>query len=160
MSAANKRAGDLAMSRLIRAPRSAVWKAWTDPAQFAQWWLPQPLRCRVITMEVRPGGALVTHMSEDGREFSPHVNACFLAVDEPSRIVFTNALTGGWRPAEAPWPVAMTATISLREHPEGTMYVADVMHRNDADRDSHRDMGFDAGWGTVAAQLAKLVERG
>jgi len=43
MSAANKRAGDLAMSRLIRAPRSAVWKAWTDPAQFAQWWLPQPL---------------------------------------------------------------------------------------------------------------------
>ncbi|MDA0632952.1 hypothetical protein OUY22_05935 [Nonomuraea sp. MCN248] len=39
------------------------------------------------------------------------MDACFLAVDELERIVFTNAITSAWRPAN-PDPVAMTATIS------------------------------------------------
>jgi uncharacterized protein YndB with AHSA1/START domain len=90
------------------------------------------------------------------RRFAPHLNACFLAVDHRERIVFTNALTGGWRPAEEPF---MTAIITLEDHPLGTNYLAHVMHKSNADRDMHEKMGFYDGWGTVAEQLAKLVER-
>jgi uncharacterized protein YndB with AHSA1/START domain len=32
------------------------------------------------------------------------------------------------------------------------------MHKNRADRDTHEKLGFHDGWGTVAAQLAQLVE--
>ncbi len=28
---------DLTISRIIRAPRPVVWRAWTDPASFEQW---------------------------------------------------------------------------------------------------------------------------
>jgi uncharacterized protein YndB with AHSA1/START domain len=150
---------DLTISRVIKAPRSAIWKAWSDPARFEQSWIPAPLKCRVVEMELRPGGAFLTQMSENEIDFTPHMSACFLAVDDLERIVFSNALVGGWRPAEQQYPTAITAIITLRDHPAGTDYVAHVMHKNDADRDTHKEMGFYDGWGTVAEQLAKLVER-
>lgn len=147
---------DLTISRVIKAPRSAIWNAWTDPARLAQWWVPAPAKCKVLEMDLRPGGSFVTQISENGGAFMPHVGACFLAVDALERIVFTDALVGGWRPAEQPF---MTAIITLRDHPMGTDYVAHVMHKNNADRNMHEKMGFYDGWGTVAEQLAKLVER-
>ncbi|MCU1478275.1 MAG: hypothetical protein JWQ64_2968 [Subtercola sp.] len=146
---------DLTISRVIRAPRSAVWAAWTDPAQFEQWWVPAPSACRVVDMVLEPGGAFRTQISEDAGDFEPHISGCFLAVDELERIVFTNSLVEGWRPAEEPF---MTAIISLSDHPEGTLYEATAMHRNIADRDTHDELGFYDGWGTVTAQLATLVE--
>lgn len=146
---------DLTISRIIRAPRIAIWKAWTDPARFEQWWVPAPARCKVVDMDLRPGGAFRTQISEDGGEFMPHINGCFLAIDEVERIVFTNSLVGGWRPAEDPF---MTAVITMADHPLGTEYVANVLHRNNADRNRHEELGFHDGWGSVTRQLAELVE--
>lgn len=146
---------DLEIERIIRAPRDAVWAAWTTPASFERWWVPEPARCRVEAMELRPGGALVTRISESGGPFGPHVDACYLDIEPGRRIVFTNALVGGWRPAEQPF---MTAIITLDDHELGTAYRAVVLHRNSEDQATHRDLGFYDGWGTVAAQLARLVE--
>ena len=146
---------DLTISRVIRGPREAVWKAWTDPWSFAQWWLPAPTLCHVVEMDVTPGGSLVTRMSEDGVTYVDHFQGCYLDIEPLQRIVLTNSLVKGWRPAENPF---MTAVITLGDHPEGTDYVARVMHKSQADRDMHSDMGFYDGWGTVADQLKELVE--
>jgi uncharacterized protein YndB with AHSA1/START domain len=146
---------DLTLTRIIKAPRSAIWNAWTNPRSFEQWWVPAPARCKVVEMDIRPGGAFSWLISEDGGAFVPHGNACFLAADKDERIVFTDALLGGWRPSEQPF---ITAIISFRDHPDGTEYDAHVMHRNKADRDRHEEMGFYDGWGTVVDQLARLVE--
>jgi len=147
---------DLTISRVIKAPRPVIWSAWTDRASFEQWWVPAPAKCKVLEMDLRPGGSFVTQISEKGGDFMPHLSGCFLAIDDLERIVFTNSLVGGWRPAEQPF---MTAIITLQDHPMGTDYVAHVMHKNHADRNMHEEMGFYDGWGTVAEQLAKLVER-
>jgi hypothetical protein len=56
-------------------------------------------------------------------------------------------------------PRIMTAIIALEDHPLGTDYVAHVMHKNNADRNKHEEMGFYDGWGTVTEQLANLAER-
>jgi uncharacterized protein YndB with AHSA1/START domain len=146
---------DLTVSRIIEAPRAAVWNAWTNPASFERWWVPAPEICRVRDMDLRPGGSFRTEISHDGAEFGPHVAGCFLAVEELERIVFTDALVAGWRPAETSF---MTAVITMKEHPGGTEYTATAMHRNTADRDQHEQLGFADGWGTVTRQLAELVE--
>ncbi len=146
---------DLTISRLIKAPRRVVWSAWTDPKKLEQWWVPAPAKCKVIEMDLKPGGSFVTEYSETGDAFVPHVKGCFLAVDELEQLVFTDALLGGWRPAEQPF---MTAVITFKEDPLGTEYVAYAMHRSQTDRNSHEEMGFYDGWGTVAGQLAKFVE--
>ncbi|MEV6521534.1 SRPBCC domain-containing protein [Longispora sp. NPDC051575] len=148
---------DLTVERIVRAPRAAVWNAWTDPASFARWWLPAPTLCRVDRLEVRPGGGLVTRLSEDGVEYLPHLDACFLVVEELERIVFTNAVDGGWRPA-SPAPVAMTAEITLGDHPDGTDYRVVVRHGDPAARALHEKLGFAEGWGTVTGQLARIAE--
>ena len=147
---------DLKISRIIKAPRSAIWNAWTDPASLEQWWVPAPAKCKVVQLDVCPGGSFVTEISEGGGPFAAHLNACFLAADELERIVFTNALVGGWRPAEQPF---MTAIITMRDHPAGTEYQAHAMHKNPADRNMHEELGFYDGWGTVTEQLALIAER-
>ncbi len=147
---------DLTISRVIQAPRSVVWSAWTDPASFEQWWVPAPAKCKVLEMDLRPGGAFRTQISENDGDFMPHMRGCFLAVDDLERIVFTNALVGGWRPAEEPF---MTAIITLQDHPMGTNYGAHVMHKNNGDRNMHEELGFFDGWGSVIDQLAEFVER-
>jgi len=148
---------DLALQRVIRAPRTAVWRAWTDPSQLEQWWVPAPTVARVDRLEVRPGGAFVARMSEDGVEFVPHIDASFLVVVELERIAFTNAVDSHWRPAH-PDPVAMVAEILLDEHPEGTDYRVIVRHGDPAARARHEEIGFFDGWGSVTGQLAALVE--
>jgi uncharacterized protein YndB with AHSA1/START domain len=147
---------DLTISRVIKAPRPVVWSAWTDRASFEQWWVPAPAKCKVLEMDLRPGGSFVTEISENGGNFVPHLSGCFLAIHDLERIVFTNSLVGGWRPAEQPF---MTAIITLKDHLMGTDYIAYVMHKNNADRNMHEEMGFYGGWGTVAEQLAELVEQ-
>lgn len=145
---------DLEIARVIRAPRSSVWAAWTTPELFAQWWIPAPMLCRVDAMDVRPGGGLETSMS-DGGEFAPHLSGCYLAVDPEERLVFTTALVEGWRPSATPF---ITAVVTLEDQPDGTLYRAHVMHKDPATRDEHERLGFAEGWGTVVAQLAALVE--
>jgi uncharacterized protein YndB with AHSA1/START domain len=145
---------DLETSRIIRAPRHRVWNAWVDKERLAQWWIPRPAHCRVAAFDLRPGGAFVTEMSEGG-PFAPHLTACFLDIVPEERIVFTDALTAGWRPAANGF---VTAVITFRDHPDGTAYSALAMHKDRSDRDRHEDLGFHDGWATVTAQLAELVE--
>ena len=146
---------DLSISRIIEAPRHRVWEAWAVASNLERWWVPAPAGCRVVELDLRPGGAFVTEIDEEGNGFAPHMNACFLDIEHGRRIVFTNALLGGWRPAENPF---ITAIITLEDHPDGTEYVSYVMHKDRADRDTHEELGFFDGWGTVVEQLADLVE--
>ncbi len=148
---------DLTLQRIIRAPRQRIWDAWTRPEQLAKWWTPSPTVTRVDRLEPRPGGALVTQMSDDGATFVPHMDAVFVVVDATERLVFTNAIDSSWRPAE-PAPVPMTAEITFAEHTDGTEYSVVVRHGNPSDRDRHHELGFYDGWGSVTAALTELVE--
>jgi uncharacterized protein YndB with AHSA1/START domain len=148
---------DLSMQRVIRAPRAAVWRAWTDPSQLEQWWVPAPAVARVDRLEAQPGGAFVTRISDDGVEFAPHIDGSFLVVDDRERLVFTNAIDSRWRPTR-PDPIAMVAEIVLRDHPDGTDYRVVVRHGDPAARARHEELGFFDGWGSVTGQLAAFVE--
>ncbi|WP_217652495.1 SRPBCC domain-containing protein [Streptomyces aidingensis] len=126
-----------------------------------QWWIPAPARARVDVLDARPGRGFVTSMSDDGRAFTPHTDAVFLLVEPASRLAFTNAVDSRWRPAApVPVPVAMTAEVSLLDHPEGTDYRVVVRHQDPATRARHERLGFFDGWGAVSAALAALAENG
>lgn len=147
---------ELTISRLIKAPPAAVWKAWSTPERLAKWWIPAPMECEVVKLDLRPGGGFETLMREGGGEFQPHVEGCFLDIVPEARLVFTTVLTEGWRPAE-PW-LAMTAIITFEAEAGGTRYAAHALHRTSEESRKHEEMGFHDGWGTVIDQLAALVE--
>lgn len=146
---------DLTVTRVIKAPRSAVWAAWRDPEHLAKWWAPAPVVTIVRRLDLRPGGAFDTTMRmPDGAEHGGE--GCFLEVIENERIVFTDALRGGWRPNEESF---FSAIITMEDHSEGTKYTAVALHKNDEDRRKHAEMGFVDGWGKCIEQLGKLAER-
>jgi len=148
---------DLVIERIIRAPRPAIWKAWTTPELFAKWWIPEPYCCRVEWFAPHAGGGFVTSMSENGSAFTPHMDAAFLVVDEAERLVFTNAIDSTLRPAN-PLPVAVTGEVTLVDHAEGTLYRIVARHADARARARHDELGLSEGWGSVTGQLARLAE--
>ena len=154
--AADTEPNDLVISRLVRAPRATLWRAWTDPQLLKQWWCPKPWTTHVRAFELRPGGAFHTFMRgpDGGTSDNP---GCFLDIVPHERIVFSTALTGGWRPG-VPW-MAMTAIITLADASGGTRYVATVMHPDKATRDRHEELGFFDGWNTCITQLEALAQQ-
>jgi uncharacterized protein YndB with AHSA1/START domain len=147
---------DLTISRIIKAPRAIVWAAWTDPKQLEEWWCPKPWRAEVRAFDLQPGGAFDTLMHGPDGEENPSPGS-FLDVVPMERIVFTTALSEGWRPA-APW-LAITAIITMKDHADGTDYSALALHADRESRDRHEELGFYEGWGTCIEQLAAIVER-
>ncbi len=147
---------ELSISRVINAPPGKVWKAWSRPEYLAKWWIPDPIECSVIKLDLHPGGGFETRMREGGGEFKPHVRGCFLDVVPEQHLVWTTSLCEGWRPAE-PW-LALTAVITFAEEGGCTRYSARVMHKNAADSRKHEELGFNDGWGTTIDQLAAFVD--
>jgi len=145
---------DLVISRLLRAPRSALWRAWTEPELLKQWWCPKPWTTEVHAFDLRPGGAFHTFMQgpDGGTSDNP---GCFLEVVPQSRLVMTSMLTGGWRPQKS-W-LGFTAIITMADEGEGSRYIARVMHPDAATREQHEKLGFFEGWNTVITQLEEFA---
>lgn len=147
---------DLEISRIIKAPPAAIWRAWKDPVALAKWWAPKPVTTEVHQLDLRSGGAFNTTMTlPDGTKMNNV--GCFLDVIENRQIITTDALLPGYRPRKEGF---MTAIITLDEVDGGTNYVARVLHANRDDKATHENMGFHNGWGTVLSQLAAFVEGG
>ena len=55
MAATNK-SNEIRITRIYDAPLKAVWDAWTDPEQVAQWWGPRGFTITTHSKDLRPGG--------------------------------------------------------------------------------------------------------
>lgn len=153
MTAAPSSDRELVLTRLIDAPRAAVFRAWTDPDLLKRWFAPRPYTTPVAELDVRPGGAsLVVMRSPDGREMPNR--GVYLDVVENERLVFTDAYTQAWEPSQKPF---MTVILTFEDEGGRTRYTARVRHWTAADREAHEAMGFHEGWGRCADQLAALL---
>ncbi len=87
-AAARRTAPELIVSRVFDAPRSLVFKAWTQPEHLARWWAPQGLTLVACEIDVRPGGAWYRRMrSPDGAE---HVKrGVYREIEAEERLAFT-----------------------------------------------------------------------
>src|SRR3954453_9477886 len=53
---AKNESNEIRITRLYDAPVKAVWDAWTDPRQVAQWWGPRGFTITTHSKDLRPGG--------------------------------------------------------------------------------------------------------
>lgn len=142
---------DLVLERVIDVPVNLVWRAWTEPEHVRQWFTPRPWTVSACEIDLRPGGIFRTVMrSPEGEDF-PTVG-CYLDIVPYERIIWTDALLPGFRPAENPF---VTAVIALEAQRNRTRYTATAMHLDTATRDRHAELGFFDGWGTALDQLVQ-----
>ena len=73
------------------------------------------------------------------------------------RLVFTDTLLPGYRPAPKPF---FTGVLELSRIGSGTRYKAIAIHGDEETRKNHEEMGFHDGWGTVATQMVDYIKAG
>ena len=81
----------LAIKRVLEAPREAVWREWTTPEAFADWYggAEADVPLDDMTMDVRPGGALRATMYFGPERREIRWSGEFQVVEAPERLVFT-----------------------------------------------------------------------
>ena len=81
-------AGEVVVTRVVAAPRSLVYAAWTDPRHVVHWWQPTGFAPPVVeTMDVRPGGVFRVRMRHaDGVDYTWY--GVYRTVVEGERLVY------------------------------------------------------------------------
>jgi len=79
------------ITRVFDAPRDRVWREWTEPERFADWFGggESEVPLSTVSMDVRPGGAWRLKMFAGPERREIRWNGEFREVVEPERLVFT-----------------------------------------------------------------------
>lgn len=146
---------DLVLKRTVAVPRSLVWAAWTTPEHLVKWFTPAPWKTAACDIDLRPGGVFRTVMHGPEGEVVDS-SGCYLAVVPEEKLVFTDALSPGFRPTGAGF---MTATILLEDAGDGTAYTAIAQHADPDAKKKHEEMGFLDGWSAALDQLVDVMSK-
>jgi uncharacterized protein YndB with AHSA1/START domain len=96
----------LKIERVFDAPRSLVFKAWTEPERMARWFGPRGFTAKVLANDLRPGGAYRIHMlGPDGDHWTQGI---YREVVPPERLV----MVGSWADAQGN-PTRPETTLTL-----------------------------------------------
>ncbi|MBK0326020.1 SRPBCC family protein [Rhodobacteraceae bacterium F11138] len=145
---------DLSFTRTLNAPRALIWQCWTAPEHIMNFFMPKPHSLDTCEIDLRVGGKFNTTMNIDGKQIEN--KGVWLEVVDGERLVFTDGYSEGWAPAPDPF---MTAIVEFKDDGNGgTIYTAIARHRSPQARQTHEDMGFFDGWGTVATQLEEYAQ--
>lgn len=131
----------LELTRVVRAERTRVWRAWTQ--EWAQWMWPERFGT-VVELDARAGAAYRIASESVGMA----VSGVVVEAEAPHRLVLT------WR-----WDgesEETLVTVELREVPDGTEIV--LRHERHADgsqRDSHAE-----GWADCLDRLGEHLSAG
>lgn len=140
---------DLSFTRTLAVPRTLVWDCWTLPEHIPHFFVPRPHKVTACDIDLRVGGRFNTTFDIDGNRMEN--KGVYLEVIPREKLVFTDAYTEDWKPAPDPF---MTAILLFSDTEDGgTSYTAIARHRSPETRETHEQMGFYDGWGTVATQL-------
>jgi uncharacterized protein YndB with AHSA1/START domain len=119
---------EILITRLINAPREAVFKAWIDPEQLVRWYAPKPCTIHFKKIDVREGGEFHSCIHV------PNFKNCwckgvYKEVRFPERLVFSmliadeagntsNAVAEGMDPD---WPTETTVTVTFEDQDGKTL---------------------------------------
>ncbi|PWF48402.1 SRPBCC family protein [Massilia glaciei] len=149
MSASN----EIRIVRIYDAPLKAVWDAWTDPAQTAQWWGPRGFTLTTHSKDLRTGGSWdYTMHGPDGTDYPNKTH--YLEVEPLAKLVYDHG-------ASDDRPPMFRVTVLFSEV-EGKTHMDMCMSLPTAEaaaqtRKFVRKAGGNATWDRLAEYLAKRL---
>lgn len=135
--------------RILPAPRSVVFEAFTDPDKLAQWWGPAGFTVPSVDFDPHAGGSYRIEMQPpEGDAF--HLVGEFRKVDPPARL----ALTFMWEPPD-PDDVETLVELAFRDLDESTeVAFTQGTFKTEPRRELHR-----AGWSDTFDRLEQFLTR-
>ena len=109
---------EIVLIREIAAPRTLLFRLWTEPEHLMRWWGPQTTTASSASVDLREGGAW-RHciLTAEGKEYWSHGR--YLEIVPPERLVFTFA----WEGQDGKPGHQMQVTVELHELGEKTRLV-------------------------------------
>jgi uncharacterized protein YndB with AHSA1/START domain len=107
------------ITRTFAAPRDVVWRAWSEPEHFIQWWGPKDCVMAAAEMEFRPGGRF--HYSMTWPNAAPMWGLFnYRDIVAPERIEFVNSFADQEghitrAPFFEDWPLEVHNTVTFTE---------------------------------------------
>jgi uncharacterized protein YndB with AHSA1/START domain len=136
----------ISVTRVFDAPRELVWKEWTEPERFADWFggSQSEVPLDTVSMDVRPGGAWrLTMYAESGRHVI-HWKGEFREVVEPERLVFTVS--------DRPDEVYELVSVVLADLGDGR---TEMLFEQRGHLSAEQYEGAESGWGMFFDVIAK-----
>lgn len=110
---------ELVIERVFNAPRTLVWKTFTEAEHLQHWWGPVGFRLDVLKLDVREGGIFHYAMrANNGAEMFGRFD--YIEIHTPKKIVFTNSFADAngnhvRAPFSGEWPIKVLNTWIFEE---------------------------------------------
>jgi uncharacterized protein YndB with AHSA1/START domain len=143
---------EVRISRVFRAPREVVFRAFTDPDQIAAWWAPEGCEVPRESVEIVPGvgGRIYFSIVDSTSGEAAPVRFDIEEFSEPELLVFSSEPQ-----PEFGLPHRMITRVEFDVHADGTRVIVTQGPHSDQMRDR-----ADAGWLGALDKLERLLESG
>lgn len=141
----------IAITRVFGAPRERVWREWTEPESFADWFggPESEVPLATVSMDVRPGGAWRAKMFSGPDRHPINWKGQYREVVEPERLVFTLSD----QPGEDEWEVV---TVVLTDLGDGRTEML-FQQRGRMTPEQYEEAG--GGWSTFFDRIAERLDK-
>ena len=158
---------EFVITRVLNAPRTLVFQAWTDPKHMALWWGPHGFTNPICELDVRPGGAWrIVMRGPDGADHP--AKGIYREIVPPERLVMTidhSELSDEWHDMVNPQrdkskgkpALELVNTVTFEEKDGKTTLTIRIRFESAAVRDSLIKIGMNEGWSQTLERLAKVV---
>ncbi|WP_339329337.1 SRPBCC domain-containing protein [Cohnella caldifontis] len=111
----------LLLKREFNAPRELVFKVWTDPAHFGNWWGPKGFSLEVAKMDVRPGGMFLGCQKSPDGQHAMWGKFVYREVQAPEKVVWVQSFSDEEgntvrAPFNPNWPLEILNILTLEEN--------------------------------------------
>ncbi|MCH8618248.1 SRPBCC family protein [Undibacterium sp. TS12] len=116
---------DFVISRVLKAPRSLVYAAFTEQEHMARWWGPAGCQLFGTSMELRPGGSYHFGMRMPGG-FTMWGKFAYQHIVPAEKLIFLHSFADeagnlARNPMDPDWPLELSSTFSFEDHAEGCL---------------------------------------
>jgi len=140
------------ITREFDAPRSLVWRAYTEPELIKRWWAGERGAVTSVDVDLRVGGKWRYVMTANpGFEVAFHGE--YREITVPERLVNTEAFEGMPDPDDN----AALVTVTFTEKDGRTYLEALIEHKDQAGRDAHLSSGMETGMQESYDALEKIA---
>ena len=146
--------GLIVVSRTFEAPLELLWKAWTEPEHFMNWYGPRGFTAPTCEIDLREGGRhLWSMLSSNGRQM--YFTGIYKEVVPMERLVFTDSMSDAEGNVMSPemmgegMHTTLVVTVTFA-HADGKTTVT-VSHVGE----EHARMGWEQAFDKLTAVLAK-----
>ena len=148
------------IERELDAPIDLVWKMWTDPELFKQWYGPNGMSVPTAKMDVTVGGTrhICMSMSSQGRDMEMWFTGVYKEVSPPGRLVYTESMCDQNGTLISPQSMGMP-----EDFPDITEVVVELTERDNKTRMVMVHIGVAegtagaGGWGQAFDKLEALI---